>query len=890
MSMARHRARRKSILLLGLAARATAQPGGRGGGGGASCTNSSYLSTSWNVAYDSVMGIFTGSLSSVGCPSIVTNFPASETAISTTFPKTGYTSLPMGAPLGGVAGYTLSGSNIYNPLEAGFSSTQGPTVCSTPGYFCAGGADLETCLGELTYMCYKKINSLTQVTFASTGTVFGDDCAGHASPYHYHVETKCEYSPNSFAAASSVTTHSPLIGVALTGQGIYGAWESDGTLPTLDACNGHVGPTPGTTSSAANKVFLTYSGSTVYHYHLSQNFPYTIGCFGSASAAPIGLATCKGFYPNSCNTYVPYYAANGSMYFYDDWCPCGSGANDGAKLAFKDTASLPSGAVCYPTSAGYTGAGTPGSKPTTTCSDSLIELSASASPPPSPPPPSPSSSSNQLSIGTGSTLRASANLTINSQSVSCILSDGITNVTSTCIQVTSLALPDHAAGPWCSGGFWSKSADGVTAQVNLGGIAVDCTCQRNSCNGTCNDICLECPVVQQSIQYLIPLNPTLGSAQLAATGDNNHGQGVALNGILLAPADPYSFLNGGNQIAPLDQYGAHATLQNVYHYHGIPTSFFNCSQGWDSTRFSWASVAPDGQHSPLIGWMLDGLPQFGPFSTGGTVPTDLNTCRSHSHAPYGVHYHAGFHHDTTNSFLNCFTYPRAIQVWDLQSQGPGMGGSGGPGGGRRLQATCPATTIEANHTTFEKYAANISAPPAFSPGTCGTADVASSSPSPPPPPSPPSIITASMTLNGITPAQFYTYQTQWKASLAVVLGVQQSAITVLSANAANGRHLLQTTTTIEYTVSTSSPMSTQSALSNLAATNFLSSFNNATGLTATLGASSVSAASPSSSPSSMNLGLILGVSLGGAAFIGCAVGLYYDIQRLHRNPIYVNVS
>ena len=337
-------------------------------------------------------------------------------------------------------------------------------------------------------------------------------------------------------------------------------------------------------------------------------------------------------------------------------------------------------------------------------------------------------------IGTGSTLRTGANLTIDAASVSCILSDGITNVTSTCIQVKSLALPDHAAGPWCSGGFWSESADGVTKQVNLGSIAVDCTCQRNTCNSTCNDVCLECPVAAQSISYLIPLVPTIGSAQMTATGDNNHGQGIALNGVLLAPADPYSFLNGANQIAPLDQFGAHATLQNVYHYHGIPSSFFSCAQGWDSKTYSWASSAPDGLHSPLIGWMLDGLPQYGPFSLGGTVPTDLDSCRSHSHAPYAMHYHAGFSHDTTNSFLNCFKYRRAIQPWDAQSQGPGMGGGGGgPGGGRRLQATCPATTIESSHTTFSKYASSISTPLAYSAATCGTA---SSSPPRPPPPSP----------------------------------------------------------------------------------------------------------------------------------------------------------
>ena len=344
----------------------------------------------------------------------------------------------------------------------------------------------------------------------------------------------------------------------------------------------------------------------------------------------------------------------------------------------------------------------------------------------------------QLTIGSGSSLRVSANLSITSASVSCILSDGLTNVTSTCLQVSSLILPDHPAGPWCSGGFWSATADGVAIQVQLGGIAVNCNCQRNSCTSTCGDVCLECPLQASQTPYLIPLVPQAGAATLSPTGDNNHGQGIALNGVVLAPADPYAFLTSANNIAPLDQYGGHATLQFIYHYHGIPTSFFNCSQGWDALHFTWASAAPNGQHSPQIGWMLDGLPQFGPYSNGGTVPTDLNSCRSHSHTPYGMHYHAGFAHDVTNSFLGCFTYRRAIQSWDAASNNPPQGG---PGPGRRLATTqtvqgvtftCPATTTEAAHTTFSKYAANISTLPAFVAATCGVATASS-----PPPPSPP---------------------------------------------------------------------------------------------------------------------------------------------------------
>ena len=57
----------------------------------------------------------------------------------------------------------------------------------------------------------------------------------------------------------------------------------------------------------------------------------------------------------------------------------------------------------------------------------------------------------------------------------------------------------------------------------------------------------------------------------------------------------------------------------TYHYHAIPTIFFDCATGWDATHSVWADQAPDDSHSPLIGWALDGIPIYGPFSNGGTV-------------------------------------------------------------------------------------------------------------------------------------------------------------------------------------------------------------------------------------------------------------------------------
>ena len=87
--------------------------------------------------------------------------------------------------------------------------------------------------------------------------------AGHANPYHFHVDAACEYSPSALASASTVTAHSPLVGLALDGRGIYGAWESAGTAPTLDACGGHVGPTPGTASASFGGNILSTATATI---------------------------------------------------------------------------------------------------------------------------------------------------------------------------------------------------------------------------------------------------------------------------------------------------------------------------------------------------------------------------------------------------------------------------------------------------------------------------------------------------------------------------------------------------------------------------------------------------------------------------------------------------
>lgn len=85
-----------------------------------------------------------------------------------------------------------------------------------------------------------------------------DQFNGHPAQrnnYHYHMEPK-----------ALTTNDSNLVGVMLDGFPIYGKKDSDGSTPTLDAANGHVGVTADFPEG-------------IYHYHVTDAPPYFCGGF-----------------------------------------------------------------------------------------------------------------------------------------------------------------------------------------------------------------------------------------------------------------------------------------------------------------------------------------------------------------------------------------------------------------------------------------------------------------------------------------------------------------------------------------------------------------------------------------------------------------------------------
>lgn len=96
-----------------------------------------------------------------------------------------------------------------------------------------------------------------------------DRCNGHPQArgeYHYHNLTPCITD-----AVGASGRHGDLLGFALDGFGIYGAVGDGGrrlTNADLDACHGHIGT-------------VSWDGreQTMYHYHFTDEYPYSLGCF-----------------------------------------------------------------------------------------------------------------------------------------------------------------------------------------------------------------------------------------------------------------------------------------------------------------------------------------------------------------------------------------------------------------------------------------------------------------------------------------------------------------------------------------------------------------------------------------------------------------------------------
>lgn len=171
-------------------------------------------------------------------------------------------------------------------------------------------------------------------------------------------------------------------------------------------------------------------------------------------------------------------------------------------------------------------------------------------------------------------------------------------------------------------------------------------------------------VVADAYSVSIPLNPVLADAPT----DTNMGTigYMVSGGQLFNPYEgngDYALENNFtvDSMPFIDSCNGHPLPTGAtYHYHGIPYCITD-------------ALDQAGEHSKLVGVLLDGFPVYGPQGDGGDAPEDLDSCNGHTGAtpefPDGI-YHYHFTEDAPYS-IPCFAGEVDIDT---------TGGPGGPGG------------------------------------------------------------------------------------------------------------------------------------------------------------------------------------------------------------------
>lgn len=148
-----------------------------------------------------------------------------------------------------------------NPVtvqQLAFALPQTPAFAATPGCLPMGmiGVALS---GVAIY------NAVDEAGRDAVAHEIQDRCQGHPQQrgqYHYHGPSDC---------VPGTAESNTLVGYALDGFGIYSGYDENGkelTNADLDECHGRSSP-------------ILWNGRTVvmYHYVLTREYPYTLGCF-----------------------------------------------------------------------------------------------------------------------------------------------------------------------------------------------------------------------------------------------------------------------------------------------------------------------------------------------------------------------------------------------------------------------------------------------------------------------------------------------------------------------------------------------------------------------------------------------------------------------------------
>jgi hypothetical protein len=238
------------------------------------------------------------------------------------------------------------GENIYGPFEAGFTSQQNFIL---EGLGCADGNDGHVAGGIDTATAEQMVAAQCGITLprveGNSYVSLIDECGGHTNEYHFHERMSCLFKAEG--------GHSTKVGEAMDGQDLFGKWEdfAKQALPELDACGGHHGVTPDS------------NGKSVYHYHVQDAAPFTVGCFGpNDDGSLVTVAQCRAFY-DGCDGDLVSVTFPGGAKQYDLWCPCydADGSNTGVDitelLVFSSGADVTGNGSTWGAGAGTDGGG-----------------------------------------------------------------------------------------------------------------------------------------------------------------------------------------------------------------------------------------------------------------------------------------------------------------------------------------------------------------------------------------------------------------------------------------------------------------------------------------------------------------------------------------------------
>jgi hypothetical protein len=199
------------------------------------------------------------------------------------------------------------------------------------------GASLPSVSGgvykSLMYACGVHSPPSSKCTSPPGGGVLGYSACSNPQ-YHFHQNFTCLYD-----ATATATGHSIKVGVttpssqSITQASIYGKWESTNIIPVLDACSAHFGVTPDS------------SGKFVYHHHVQDKSPFTVGCYGpSASGKEVTLDECRSYYSTCGDSDITTITTTKGTFLYDRWCPCYN-STTGSNLVGATTGVSCSGAA-----------------------------------------------------------------------------------------------------------------------------------------------------------------------------------------------------------------------------------------------------------------------------------------------------------------------------------------------------------------------------------------------------------------------------------------------------------------------------------------------------------------------------------------------------------------